>query len=173
MYKTISYHRKNKSKGGGCAIIYRNNDQLKFRQADIDVPDNIEVVWAICTLLNIHPNMKVKRIAICSVYISPRSKFKKETIEHIILSIHLLRAQYNNDVNFCIGGDFNKCDISDILESFGALKQICTIPTRKSATLDIIITDLHTLYHPPTTLPPLEVDCDKIDKNSDHLTMTL
>ena len=49
VYKTISYHRKNKSRGGGCAIIYQNNDQLKFRQADIDVPDNIEVVWAICT----------------------------------------------------------------------------------------------------------------------------
>ena len=110
VYKSISYLRKNRSPGGGCAIIYQNNNQVKFRQADIIVPENIEAVWATCSLLDTHSHMKVKRIAICSVYISPRSRFKKETVEHIILSIHQLRAQYNNDINFCIGGDFNKCD---------------------------------------------------------------
>ena len=167
-FKSISYYRKNKSPGGGCAIIYQNNNTFSFKEADIDVPENIEAVWAVCTPVSAPPEMKVKRIAICSVYISPKSKFKSETIEHIIYSIHLLRAKYNNEINFCIGGDFNKTPINDILESYGALKQICSVPTRKQATLEILLSDLHTLYYPPTTLPPLQVDTDKKGKDSDH-----
>ena len=30
------------------------------------------------------------------------------------------------------------------------------------------MTDLHTLFHPPTTLPPLQVDEDKLGQDSDH-----
>ena len=59
-------------------------------------------------------------------------------------------------------------DISDILDSYGALKQIISVSTRKSATLEMILTDLHTMFHPPTTLQPLQVDEDKIGKDSDH-----
>ena len=112
--------------------------------------------------------MQVKRIAIGSIYVSPRSQFKSQTIDHIIDSIHLLRAKYNNDINFCIGGDFNRLDLSDILNKYGTLKQIISIPTRKLATLEILLTDLHTLYHPPTTLPPLQVDSNKKGKDGDH-----
>ena len=32
----------------------------------------------------------------------------------------------------------------------------------------VLLTDIHTLFHPPTTLPPLQVDTDKIGKDSDH-----
>ena len=39
---------------------------------------------------------------------------------------------------------------------------------RLGATLEIILTDLHSLYHPPTTLPPHEVDQDKDGADSDH-----
>ena len=59
-------------------------------------------------------------------------------------------------------------DISDILDSYGALKSILSIPMRKSATLEILLTDLHTLFHPPTTLSPLQVDRGKVGKDSDH-----
>lgn len=91
-----------------------------------------------------------------------------KTIDHIIETIHTLRGKYDNDVNFLIGGDFNRLKITDILDSYGALKQVCSIPTRKSATLEILLTDLHTLYHPPTTLPPLQVDDGVAGSDSDH-----
>ena len=110
----------------------------------------------------------MKRIAVGSYYVSPKSRHKKETIEHIIDTIHTIRAQYDNEVNFLIGGDFNRLDISDILDCYGALHQIISVPTRKNATLEIILTDLHTLFHPPTTLPPLQVDEDKLGQDSDH-----
>ena len=80
----------------------------------------------------------------------------------------MLRAKYCNDFNFIIGGDFNRLDISDILDSYGALKQIISVPTRKAATLEILLTDLHTLYHPHTTIPLMQVDTDKVGKDGDH-----
>ena len=116
-FKTFSYFRRNKSPGGGCAIIYKVDKKINFHQADIHVPENVEAVWAVCTQAAVNPQMKVKRIAVGSIYISPRSKHKKETIEHIIETIHMLRAKYNNEIHFCIGGDFNKVETSDILGS--------------------------------------------------------
>ena len=56
----------------------------------------------------------------------------------------------------------------DILDSYGALKQFNSVPTRKGANLELLLTDLHPFYHPPTTLPPLQVDEDKTGSDSDH-----
>ena len=117
--------------------------------------------------------MKIKRIAVGCYYISPRSRYKQQYIEHIIDSIHLLRARYENEVKFIIGGDFNRLKIADILDSYGAMKSIISVPTRKAATLEVLLTDLHTLYHPPTTLPPLEADQDKQGKDGDHNIVVL
>ena len=167
-FKTISYFRKNKSPGGGCAILYDEN-RLRVLDTDIFVPENLEAIWSVFTpVLNDKQSGKVKRIAVGSIYISPKSKFKTEMIEHIIETIHILRAKYNNEISFCIGGDFNKVDISEILDCYGGLKQVTSIPTRKSVTLEILLSDLHSMYHPPTTLPPLQVDTDKKGKDSDH-----
>ena len=167
-YKYFSYYRKNKSPGGGCAIIF-NEERFRAEKPDVIVPENIEAVWSIISpVIGYLPDVKVKRIAVGSIYISPRSKFKIETIEHIIETIHILRAQYDNDVNFLICGDFNRVEISDILDCYGGLKQIISIPTRKTATLSIVLTDLHNFFHPATTLPPLQVDENKTGKDSDH-----
>ena len=103
---------------------------------------------------------------------SPRSKHKQETIDHIIETIHIIRANYDN-ISFWIGGDFNRLDVTEILDSYGALKQIISIPTRKTATLEIVLTDLHTMYHPATTIPPLQVDQDKLGKDGDHEIVVL
>ena len=100
--------------------------------------------------------------------VSLKSRHKAETIEHIIQTIYSLWARYDNEVHFLLGGDFNQVGISDILDSYGALKQLISVSTRNSATLEIILSDLHTVFHPPTTLPPLQVDEGKIGKDSDH-----
>ena len=42
------------------------------------------------------------------------------------------------------------------------------VATRHSATLENIITDLHTLYQQSECLSPLQVDLDKQGKDSDH-----
>ena len=172
-FKSISFYRKNRSPGGGCCIIYNEN---RFSVSDLEIPaaEEIESCWGLfvpkCPSIN---QLKVKRIAVGSYYVSPRSRHKQEVIDHIIDTIHTIRAKYNNDVSFLVGGDFNRLDISDILDSYGALKQVISVPTRKTATLEIILTDLHALFHPPTTLPPLQVDSDKIGKDGDHEVVIL
>ena len=67
--------------------------------------------------------LKVKHIAVGAIYVSPKSRVKPQTIDHIIETIHVLRAKYDNDINFIISGDFNKLPIEDILDSYGGLKQ--------------------------------------------------
>ena len=111
---------------------------------------------------------KVKRIAVGSFYVSPKSKYKTSTIDHIITAIHIIRAKYDNQVNFLFGGDFNNLNITSILDSCGALKQCMTVPTRNQAILEILLSDLSHMYHPPTTLPPLQVDTDMAGSDSDH-----
>ena len=58
--------------------------------------------------------------------------------------------------------------MSDMLDSYGALQQVVTESTRKDEILDVIITDLHTLYHAPICVPPLQVDEGRVGKDSDH-----
>ena len=164
-----SLHR---APGGGCTIIYNEN---RFCVSNLEIPaqEEIESCWALFTPKQNNNSMKVKRIAVGSYYVSPRSRHKQEVIDHIISTIHSLRAKYANEVHFLVGGDFNRLEITDILDSYGRLKQIISLPTRKSATLEIILTDLHTLFHPPTTLPPLQVDSDKLGKDGDHDVVVL
>ena len=165
IFKYVSSYRRNKSPGGGAAIVY-NESQFKVTIPDIIVPENIEAAWAVFTPINTRVN--VKRIVIGSIYVSPRSRQKNETVDHIIESIHLMRAKYDNNVQFIIGGDVNRLNTTEILECYGALRQVVSVPTRKTATLSVLITDLYSSYHPPTTLPPLQVDTGKTGRDSDH-----
>ena len=106
-------------------------------------------------------------------YVSPRSMHKPATIDHIIETIHLLRSQYDNEVIFLLGGDFNHLNINSILDSYGALKQCMTTPTRNQAILEIILSDISNKYHPTTTLAPLQVDSDKKGSDTQTVTTTL
>ena len=169
-YKVISHKREqinNRQPGGGCAVIY-NDRRFNVKNIELDIPEGVEACWALFSPLDVTPHHKIKKLVVGSIYVSPRSEFKDDTVEHIIQSIHYLRSKYDNDVSFLIGGDLNKLDIEPILDSYGALKQLISVPTRKSATLSNIITDLCNQYHPPTTLPPLQCDEGKKGKDSDH-----
>ena len=167
-YKAISYARRNGKTGGGCAIFY-NENRFEINKFDVSPPDGVEATWAVFTPTKTdNENYKVNRILVGSIYVSPRSRYKSETITHIIETLHYARSLYDNDIHFLFGGDFNRLDVGDILNSYGALKQFVSTATRKNAILEIILTDLHPYYHAPTTIDPLEVDDDKLGANSDH-----
>ena len=78
-----------------------------------------------------------------------------------------MRSKFDN-INFLISGDFNLTSHLDILDSYGALHQVVTESTRKDKILEIILTDLHTSYHKPVSLPPLQADDPGAGKDSDH-----
>ena len=120
----------------------------------------------------------MKRIVVGSFYVSPNSPHKAAIIEHIIETIHVLRSKFDNQVNFLLGGDFNRLNIGNILDAYWALNQLVSVPTRQGATLEIVLSNLHSLYYPPITLPPLEEDlCQslslEISKNSFNLKIGL
>ena len=79
-----------------------------------------------------------------------------------------VQSRYESQVCFLISGDFNKVNIENVLESNGALHQICDVATRKDATLELVITDMATLVHSPTTLEPIKQDDKTPGKPSDH-----
>ena len=117
----------------------------------------MEACWAIFTPRNTE-HSDIKRVCGGSIYLSPLSKFKQESVDHIIDVIFQVRARYGNEVSFFISGDFNKYPVTNILSANGALKQVVSVATRNLAVLEVILADLATLYHPPTSRPPLEVD---------------
>ena len=166
-YQVLSYHREGSRVGGGCAIVY-SQARFNVESIDVDIEPGVEGVWALLTPKVSSSLDRVKRIAVGSFYVSPNSPHKQATIDHIIHNIQIIRSMYNNEVNFILGGDFNRLNINSILDSYGALKQSITVPTRQDAILEIILSDISTLYHPPTTLPPLQVDHDQKGADSDH-----
>ena len=149
-YKAVGFTRQRSDKiqpGGGCAIIY-NEEHFLVSTSDINVPIGVEAVWRIASPKN--PNAKVGKIAIGSFYISPKSKFKQESIEHIVEVIHCLRSKHEK-ISFLVCGDFNKVPVHEVLMSYGAMKQICSVATRKNASLEVILT--HWSPFPPPYLP--------------------
>ena len=90
---------------------------------NVDTEEDIESVWAILTPRQLdHSLQSVKRICVGSIYIAPRSSMKQETMDHIIQTIHMVRSRYDNQVSFIVGGDVNRTNYQDILDSYGALK---------------------------------------------------
>jgi hypothetical protein len=159
--------------GGGVAIIY-NKHRFQLADEEIGVPAGIEAVWCVLSPQRLdNKEQRVKQICVGSIYIAPRSPFKRESIDHVIHIIQLVRAKYNNNVHFLIGGDFNLVGVQDILDSYGGLQQMCSVPTRKGATLQLILTDLHTFMHPPSSHPPRQVDEGKKGVDSDHQALIL
>ena len=152
--------------GGGVAIVY-TEENFYVEEAGIEPPEGVEAVWAIMTPKN-KENQKIKKILVGGIYIAPKSQYKHTTIDHIIESMFLVQSKYESQVRFLITGDFNKVNIENLLESNGALHQVCTVATRKSSTLELVITDMATMLHPPTTLDPLKQDPNTGGKPSDH-----
>ena len=168
-YKIHSYRRPKvkarKQPGGSCAIFYKETRFIGTK-LDIPIPKGVEACWLLLKPTN--KNDLIENIAIASIYVSPNSVYKTATINHVIDSIHLLRAQFDNKINYLIAGDVNRIKFDRILDAYGPLRQIITSATRKSAILECIITDLHTMYQAPECLPPLQVDVGIEGSDSDH-----
>ena len=113
-----------------------------LEKLDILPPAVVEATWAIFRRKQTdNLAYRVNKILVGSIYVSPRSKYKVETINHIIETIHYVRSLYDNDIHYLFGGDFNRLDISEILDAHGALEQFVSTCTRKQAVLKIILTE--------------------------------
>ena len=71
--------------------------------------------------------------------------------EHLFNSLSAAEAKYQNCA-FIICGNFNHFNTKSLENHF--LKQIVKVPTRKDATLDLVLTNLHMHYAEPEVFPP-------------------
>ena len=67
-------------------------------------------------------------------------------------SLSVAASKYPNCA-LIVAGDFNRLDVNSIKKHF-RLKQIVKKPTRKNATLDLAMTNLHDYYDDPCHFPP-------------------
>ena len=129
-YKIHSYTRpKRKARrqpGGSCTIFYKET-RFTAVKANVPIPHGVEACWLI--LKPINKSDPIHNIAVASIYVSPNSVYKTATINHIIDTIHLLRAQYDTMINYLISGDLNRVKVDRILDSYWPLRQIITAST--------------------------------------------
>ena len=139
------------SRGGGvCGYLAQN---IPCRHLlDLENP-NFECLW-----VWLRPNRlprPLSGIVVCMVYHPPGlpAEDHRSLNEYVINTIDFLRNKYP-DYGVVVLGDFNDFDISQLLSTHN-LKQVVQLPTRGSAILDLIVTNLRNKYMSPRILAPL------------------
>ena len=113
--------------------------------------------------LHIRPNRLPRGfscIIAAAIYHPPKAD-DRSIREHLFQSLSLVESEYPN-CGILVTGDFNRLDISGLLGHF-RLKQIVKVPTRKDATLDLRLMNMHEYYSVPQAFPPFGL--------SDHNTV--
>ena len=161
----IDFHAVRKDtlrSSGGVSIFVKDN--IPANEINIKVPEHIEALW-----VSIRPKWlprSISNIVVCGVYYpgsnSEYAPNQEDLILHITEQVHNLYCKYAKPL-FLIMGDFNDLKINEILNAC-AFKQVVKVPTRKEATLDLILTNKsNKFYKDPITLPSIST--------SDHLSV--
>ena len=170
-YKWYSYARpKYKDNGlltggGGTAILVDSRNWLSQQIDEIIVPQGLEVVWVKVTPRS---NSILKVLIACGIYSKPNSRKKNLLSDHLSMNFYLLKTKYPN-AKFLFLGDFNCYKPDTILSLSPQLRQLVHHNTYGDKSLDLIITDMHTLYHPPVLCHNLLPDDPDKAAPSDHL----
>lgn len=78
---------------------------------------------------------------------------QRNATNYLINTLDSVRTEHP-DCGIALFGDFNNLDISDLLNNHN-LTQLVDQPTKGSAILDLIITNMHSYYSKPTVLAPI------------------
>ena len=138
-------HFANRSKriGGGVAIL--SSSHLDVTVLSTHKSRTVSAVWVLVSYKNFKP------LIICCIYHPPNAD-QTTTIEYITNTILKLTPKHPN-AQYVLTGDFNRLPTDGICEQF-ALKHLVEFPTRDSAKLDVILTDIPE-YQPAKKLSPL------------------
>ena len=164
-YNLFRKDRPNRRGGGVC--IYLSELFYAKRRTDLE-RDDFECLW-----LWLRPTRlprPLSGIAVCVIYHPPGLPEQEHYLlnEYLINSADILRNQYPN-CGLIFLGDFNDFQTSSLL-SRHSLKQLVLTPTRGSAILDLIITNLSDFYEAPQVLAPLGSSDHNIVMISPNLT---
>ncbi len=141
-------HRNDRSDGrrGGGVAVYVQQDTPCQRLTALEATD-IESVW----LLYQQPRMprSLSHVIIGAVYHPPKAD-DKEMVKHLLDCLDTTTRDHPH-AGVILLGDFNK--LCDTLLLAYPLRQVVRSPTRKSAILDKIYTNLQDWYERPVILP--------------------
>ena len=145
---------------GGVSIFVKTH--FPANKIDIVVPNHLEILY-----VSIRPKKlprTVSNIVLCGVYFPGTSSLYAPSQEDILLHLtEAIQSFYDKFANplIILLGDFNDLKTNDLSETC-LLKQVVNVPTRKSATLDLIMTNIDNhMYEEPTSIPSIA--------KSDHL----
>ena len=167
--KYISTPRARMKRGGGAAII-ADTSSYHLSKLNVTIPRKLEIVWGL--LQPVKNDCKIKKVILCSFYCPPRSRKKSDLIEHITLTLHLLKLEHQ-DAHIIIAGDKNDLQMNKLTGIDSSIKQMISQPTRGTNTLDVVLTDLHRFYSEPDIVNPISVDISGKGVPSDHFGIVL
>ena len=155
-FSVVRHDRKERLHGGVCAYIREGCRYQHLK--DLNCCDDHEGLW-----LHIRPNRLTRGLSciIAAAIYYPPNADDRSMREHLFQSLALVESKFP-DSGILVTGDFNRLDISGLLRHF-CQKQIVKVPTRKDATLDLILTNMHGHYAAPQAFPPFGL--------SDHNTV--
>ena len=135
----IDYCRKpngNKNRGGGVSILYKKN-KISLKRFNVK-SGGTEMVVAKGKI-----NNNTRPVFVIAVYISTRLRAPavKNFIELISGAINTVKTEAK-DPYILIAGDFNLADFSPLLADYPDLALASELPTRRSALLDLVFTNL-------------------------------
>ena len=138
-------------RGGGVCAFVSNSIPYK-RWTDLENP-LYECLW-----LSLRPHRLPRKISyiVMGILYSPPDKSaqdQRDTINYLIGTLDHARNKFP-DCGIVLVGDFNNLDISDLLTGHD-LNQIICEPTRGSAILDLVITNLQQFYKKRLILAPV------------------
>ena len=146
-YALARRDRIGKLGGGVCAFI---KSSIPFKILSEFEDTNFETMW-----IYVRPHKLYRGyscLIVCIVY-KPPSSDNDDFIDHLHTTLDLALNKYPNAGIFLLG-DFNRCPVSSLLRHF-TLSQIVKKPTRKSAVLDLILTNMSDICDTPEVIAPI------------------
>ena len=161
----IKFIAKNRAgRGGGVAIAFNKNviDLKEYK-----LPGNIFEM--VCGVGN--STAGNRKMAFISLYIPPRQRAGTTAKLRGVLSdgINKLKSSFDNPIIF-VGGDTNNRKLEGLLSEFHDIVTVNAPPTRGSAKLDEISTNVIEYIDSTTSIPPLETEGGI---RSDHMMLLI
>ena len=164
--KYISTPRMTK-RGGGAAIV-ANLREFSLEKIPVIIPHNLEVVWGL--LRPKKESESIREIIVAALYSPPHYKKNSKLLDHLLSTTHYLLSLYPR-AGLVIGGDKNDLKLSSLLSGIPRLRQIVSKYTHGRKILDVILTNMSTLYGEPEVVPAVPPDDPRVGVPSDHSTV--
>lgn len=150
-YSIIRRDRQGVQHGSVCLYVKDTYSKLCVLKDLICCADH-EILWVLLRPKRLPRGFSCIVLAIVYHPPAPATTNNGNIRDHLFNSPSLAESKYQNCA-LIVCGDFNRPDIQPILNHF-RLKQIVKVTTRKSAILDLMLTNLYVFYDNPSSYPP-------------------